>query len=97
MVVTEGLNGRLPNQDLFNSLQLIAERTGGVPVILYDHLNSREFPGRADLNIIPSWVPEIVRNRNEVQEYASNAKNLLRHIGYEARGRGSGVHGLLHQ
>lgn len=97
MAITEGLNGRLPNQDLINSLQLIAERTGGVPVILYDHLDPREFPGRTDLDIVPSWVPDVVRNIKGVQEYASNARNILRHIGYEARGSGSGVHGLFHQ
>jgi len=80
-----------------NSLQVIAERTASVPVILYDHLNPGEFPSRRDLDNIPSWVPEIVRNSNEVKQYTCNAKNVLRHIGYEVRGGGSGVHGLLHQ
>lgn len=90
----EGLNGRLPNQDLINSLRIIAEHTVDVPVIVYDHLDPRESP---DLDIISRWVPAIVRNNRAVKQYAFNARNVLRHVGYEARGGGSGVHGLLHQ
>ncbi|TEB26622.1 Gaa1-domain-containing protein [Coprinellus micaceus] len=36
-VFHEGLNGRLPNQDLINSFERISRFTGGVPVVLYDH------------------------------------------------------------
>ncbi|GJJ12663.1 hypothetical protein Clacol_006907 [Clathrus columnatus] len=32
----EGLNGRLPNQDLMNSVNVVATHTGHVPIILYD-------------------------------------------------------------
>ncbi|KIM87206.1 hypothetical protein PILCRDRAFT_815682 [Piloderma croceum F 1598] len=96
-VFFEGLNGRLPNQDLINSLQVIASRTVGVPVIVYDHLDPREFPSRTDLDIMPAWVPAIAHTNDAVKQYAYNAKNVLRHVGYEARGGGSGVHGLLHQ
>lgn len=96
--IPEGLNGRLPNQDLINSFQIISRHTGGVPVLVYDHLDPREFPDRQDeLSIIPSWVPEFVKTNAEVQEYAMRAKNLIRHVGYQASGRASGVHGLLHQ
>jgi glycosylphosphatidylinositol transamidase len=82
---------------LINSLQVIASRTVGVPVIVYDHLDPREFPSRTDLNIMPAWVPEMAHSNDAMKQYAYNAKNVLRHVGYEARGGGSGVHGLLHQ
>ncbi|TCD68916.1 Glycosyl phosphatidyl inositol protein transamidase complex subunit [Steccherinum ochraceum] len=94
----EGINGRLPNQDLHNSVQLISRHTGGVPVVLYDHLDPRDQPWReAELSIIPSWVPASLKKMSFVQEYAYRAKNLVRHVGYQARGKASGVHGLLHR
>jgi GPI-anchor transamidase subunit GAA1 len=31
------MNARLPNQDLLNSIQIIAQWTGQAPVLLYDH------------------------------------------------------------
>jgi GPI-anchor transamidase subunit GAA1 len=96
--LAEGLNGRLPNQDLINSFQRISRYTGGVPVVLYDHLEPGEFEGaRPDLEIIPSWVPKVLKEQDIVQSYAYRAKNILRHVGYQARGRASGVHGLLHK
>ncbi|KAJ7685379.1 Gaa1-domain-containing protein [Mycena polygramma] len=84
----EGINGRLPNQDLLNSFQHISKWTGGVPVLVYDHLDSPQ-------NEIPSWIPGAYRE--EFREYSYRSKNVLRHIGYQARGKGSGVHGLFHQ
>lgn len=68
-----------------------------VPIILYDHLDPREFPGRTDLDVVPSWLPYALKNDETVKQYALNARNILRHVGYETRGSGSGVHGLLHQ
>ncbi|KAJ8519509.1 hypothetical protein ONZ45_g3586 [Pleurotus djamor] len=93
----EGVNGRLVNQDLVNSFQRIA-RQHGVPVTLYDHLDWRENPAlRTELDSIPAWVPSSIRNHPDVQTYAIQAKNILRHTGYQARGMPSGVHGLFHQ
>lgn len=86
--LSEGLNGRLPNQDLINSFQLISRFTGGVPVFVYDHSDSRE---------LPVWLPGILEHVDGINEYAYRAKNILRHVGYQARGKASGVHGLLHQ
>ncbi|KAJ4487817.1 Gaa1-like protein [Lentinula aciculospora] len=85
-ISSEGLNGRLPNQDLLNSFQHISRRTG-VPVVLYDH---KDEPGL-------EWLPESIRNHREIRTYAAQARNLLRHVRYQASGRGSGVHGLFHQ
>lgn len=85
----EGLNGRLPNQDLLNSFRGISRYTGGVPVILYDHID--------DPPPMPSWVPSTLAQIEPVKEYFIRAKNILRHAGYQARGRPSGVHGLFHQ
>ncbi|THH33887.1 hypothetical protein EUX98_g293 [Antrodiella citrinella] len=97
-VFFEGINGRLPNQDLYNSFQIISRHTGGVPVVLYDHLDPRDIPHReAELSNIPSWVPGFIRNQPFVQEYAYRSKNVLRHVSFQARGQASGVHGLLHR
>ncbi|KAJ3775407.1 Gaa1-domain-containing protein [Lentinula raphanica] len=82
----EGLNGRLPNQDLLNSFQYISRRTG-VPVVLYDHKDEPDL----------GWLPESIRNHRELKTYAAHARNLWRHVQYQASGRGSGVHGLFHQ
>ncbi|KAJ7724460.1 Gaa1-like protein [Mycena maculata] len=84
----EGINGRLPNQDLLNSFHHISKWTGGVPVLVYDHLES----SRSD---IPSWVPGAIHE--EIRAYTYRSRNVVRHIGYQARGTGSGVHGLFHQ
>ena len=98
ILMTEGCNGRLPNQDLLNSFQNIAKYTGGVPVVLYDHLDRRAIPrNRDEIDIVPEWVPTIIRDLNDVREYCHFAKNVLRHVGYQARGKPSGVHGLFHQ
>ncbi|KAI8998654.1 Gaa1-domain-containing protein [Trametes punicea] len=92
----EGLNGRLPNQDLINSVSLISRYTVGVPVIVYDHIDSREdYNNRRSL--LPSWLPEPLKGNADVQEYAARARNIYRHINYQARGAASGVHGLFHQ
>ncbi|KAI0336516.1 Gaa1-domain-containing protein [Cubamyces sp. BRFM 1775] len=91
----EGLNGRLPNQDLMNSVSLIARYTVGVPVLVYDHIDPRE--DRNQPSLLPSWLPEPVKQNAELQEYASRARNVYRHMNYQVRGAASGVHGLLHQ
>ncbi|PCH38174.1 Gaa1-domain-containing protein [Wolfiporia cocos MD-104 SS10] len=97
-VFYEGINGRLPNQDLINSFQLISRYTSGVPVLLYDHFDHRDYPNRRhEVNGLPEWLPDFVKQNEEVNEYIYRAKNILRHVGYQARGRASGVHGLLHQ
>ncbi|KAJ7510073.1 Gaa1-like protein [Mycena galericulata] len=84
----EGINGRLPNQDLLNSFHHISKWTGGVPVLVYDHLDSPQ-------SGIPSWIPSAFHD--EIRTYIYQSKNVLRHVGYQARGSGSGVHGLFHQ
>ena len=79
-----------------NCFQLISRHTGGVPVTVYDHIDHHEFP-HAQLDLLPPWTPDFVKNSEEVREYVDRAKNVLRHVGYQAQGRASGVHGLLHQ
>lgn len=93
-VFFEGLNGRMPNQDLINSFDRIARYTAGVPVTLYEHLDPREEPAA---NKSPSWLPQALYNISEVKSYLYQAKNVVRHMKYQANGRGSGVHGLFHQ
>ncbi|KZT11326.1 Gaa1-domain-containing protein [Laetiporus sulphureus 93-53] len=97
-VFFEGLNGRLPNQDLFNSFQLISRYSGGVPVVLYDHLDTREDNARKDgCSFLPDWFSSFLKQSPALNEYCYRMRNILRHMGYQARGRASGVHGLMHQ
>ncbi|KAI0374870.1 Gaa1-domain-containing protein [Pilatotrama ljubarskyi] len=91
----EGLNGRLPNQDLLNSVSLISRYTVGVPVLVYDHIDPRE--DRNQPGLLPSWLPEPLKTNSDVQEYVTRARNVYRHMNYQARGAASGVHGLFHQ
>ncbi|EKM55142.1 uncharacterized protein PHACADRAFT_143130 [Phanerochaete carnosa HHB-10118-sp] len=95
-VFFEGLNGRLPNQDLINSFQIISRHTGGVPVLVYEHIDQNEFPDLVP-DLVPQWLPDGIRRHDTTKEYAYRAQNVIRHVGYQARGRASGVHGLLHQ
>lgn len=92
----EGVNGRLPNQDLINSVHKISRETGGVPVTVYDNYDLGEFPDK-DSKRIPEWVPAAVRENQQAKEYSYRAQNVMRHGNYQARGRASGPHGLLHQ
>lgn len=93
-VFHEGLNGRLPNQDLINSFRLISHYTGGVPMTVYDHLEPSDSVGQS---VLPSWVPDFIQQSPQLQQYGYRARNVARHIGYQARGMCSGVHGLMHQ
>ncbi|EJD02421.1 Gaa1-like protein [Fomitiporia mediterranea MF3/22] len=93
-VFHEGLNGRLPNQDLINSFQIIAQGTGGVPVVLYDHLDPRDSD---DKSYPPAWVPALIRNNPTALDFSVRARNIARHMYYQASGKGSGVHALYHR
>jgi len=80
-----------------NSFRIISY-TAGVPVVLYDHIEPSEYPGRSQLaDILPRWLPKSLLDVPFVLEYVYRARNILRHFGYQARGKASGVHGLLHQ
>ena len=85
----------MPNQDLINSGTMIAQYTGGIPVILYDHLDV----WRGDYQP-PAWIPEFARrliNKRPVKEYQRLGKNIWRHVKYQAQGKPSGTHGLFHK
>ncbi|KAI0780960.1 Gaa1-domain-containing protein [Trametes elegans] len=91
----DGLNGRLPNQDLLNSVSLISRHSAGVPILIYDHIDPRE--ARNLPSLLPSWFPKALKENPDVQEYAARARNIYRQVNYQARGAASGVHGLFHQ
>lgn len=97
-VFFEGLNGRLPNQDLIKSFEMISTYTGGVPIVLYDHIDPRSQVSPSYKPVyLPSWLPDFLTTSQFVREYDYRLKNIVRHVGYQARGRASGVHGLLHR
>lgn len=91
---SEGLNGRLPNQDLYNSFRIIATHTGNIPVILYDHIDPRDTNERS---YPPSLVPSFMKTNPELLEFSVRARNIARNMYYQASGKGSGVHALYHK
>ncbi|KAL4067915.1 Gaa1-like protein, partial [Scleroderma citrinum] len=96
-VFFEGLNGRLPNQDLINSVRLISHYTAGVPFIVYDHLEPHEFPGRWEATSILANTPDFIRRSPQLKDFEYRTKNIRRHVSYQARGKPSGAHGLYHR
>ncbi|KAF9246149.1 Gaa1-like protein [Melanogaster broomeanus] len=92
-VFFEGLNGRLSNQDLINSVRLISHYTGGVPLVLYDHLDAHDAPQSSLL----AKAPEFMRRSPQFREFEFRVRNVKRHVSYQARGRPSGAHGLFHR
>lgn len=65
-------------------------------MLVYDHSDQSELPDRVP-DFVPKWLPDAIRRNDATKEYAYRAQNVLRHVGYQTRGRASGVHGLLHQ
>lgn len=86
------MNGRLPNQDLLNSLQKISVYTSGVPVVINDRADNQETIER-----LLSWLPHLLRERPDIRKYFCQARNVISQFGYLARGTPSGVHGVFHQ
>lgn len=65
---------------------------------VYDHLEPADLVDQwSKSSVLPSWVPAFVRRSPQLQQYEYRARNVVRHIGYQARGMCSGVHGLFHQ
>ncbi|KZO97693.1 Gaa1-domain-containing protein [Calocera viscosa TUFC12733] len=98
----EGLNGRLPNQDLLVCAQIIGRWTGGVPVILHNTVDEL----RQDLRIpawaqwtgaAGEWVWKEIVNRRALKEWEYRAQNMAEQAAWMATGRASGVHGVFHQ
>ena len=98
-VVLEGLNGRLPNQDLLRSFRRISRGTGGVPVILYDRLDPKEADSilKPVVNLLPTWIPGRASVIQSLENYLYFSANVLQQANYQARGIGSGTHALFHQ
>lgn len=93
--LSEGLNGRLPNQDLMNSVVRIAGSTG-VPTVLYDNIES------SASYVVPRWLGSLLivgqwTKHPLFKNYLFQASNVKRHVQYEGLNRGSGVHGLFHK
>ena len=58
---------------------------------LYDHLDPQV--GSTQVQS----PKKLIYNIPEANSYLYQARNVVRHLQYQARGRGSGVHGLFHQ
>ncbi|KAK8864688.1 hypothetical protein IAR55_001940 [Kwoniella newhampshirensis] len=79
----EGVNGRLPNQDVVNTVAHVARHAGGVLPRYHDipdeHIELKGIP------YTPSWLGN----------YLLAAKHLLHHCAFTALGRATGAHGVL--
>jgi glycosylphosphatidylinositol transamidase len=76
------VNGRLPNQDVFNSIAHIARYSGGVQTRVH--------------NIDIDSEPDLQKRYPKfVKEYLLAAKHLVHHFYYNALGKPSGAHGVL--
>jgi glycosylphosphatidylinositol transamidase len=76
----EGVNGRLPNQDVFNTIAHVARYGGGVQTRVHDIDNE------------PEWLQRYPRL---VKDYLLAGKHLVDHFYYNALGKPSGAHGVL--
>ncbi|CAE6483083.1 unnamed protein product [Rhizoctonia solani] len=103
-VYFEGLNGRLPNQDLLNSVLNIARYSNGVSVLAYDILDHLRTDHPSDfgswMNYLWTYVPKTIQkllNDPNMKLFENRADIVSRGIAWQASGRASGVHGLFHQ
>lgn len=64
-------------------------------MLLHDNYDPNDSNWRDPLATV--WLPRVIRNNERVKDYIYRARNLLRHVSYQARGHPSGIHGLLHQ
>ncbi|CUA74928.1 GPI transamidase component GAA1 [Saccharomyces cerevisiae S288c] [Rhizoctonia solani] len=103
-VYFEGLNGRLPNQDLLNSVLNIARYSNGVSVLAYDILDHLRTDHPSDfgpwMSYLWTYVPKPIQqllNDPNLKLFGNRADIVSRGIAWQASGRASGVHGLFHQ
>ncbi|CAE6490373.1 unnamed protein product [Rhizoctonia solani] len=103
-VYFEGLNGRLPNQDLLNSVLNIARYSNGVSVLAYDTLDHLRTDHPYDfgpwMRRLWTYVPlsaQKMLNDPNLKLFENRADIVSRGIAWQASGRASGVHGLFHQ
>ncbi|QRW27475.1 GPI transamidase component GAA1 [Rhizoctonia solani] len=103
-VYFEGLNGRLPNQDLLNSVLNIARYSNGVSVLAYDALDHLRTDHPYDFGprtaALWNYLPKVARkmlNDPNMKTFENRAGIVSRSIAWQASGRASGVHGLFHQ
>ncbi|CAE6465896.1 unnamed protein product, partial [Rhizoctonia solani] len=103
-VYFEGLNGRLPNQDLLNSVLNIARYSNGVSVLAYDILDHLRTDHPSDfgpwMSYLWTYVPKSIQqllNDPNLKLFENRADIVSRGIAWQASGRASGVHGLFHQ
>lgn len=64
-------------------------------MLLHDNYGPDDNDWRDPLLILR--LPSVLKNNERVKDYVYRARNLLRHVSYQARGHPSGIHGLLHQ
>ncbi|KAH7889395.1 Gaa1-like protein [Phlebopus sp. FC_14] len=93
----EGLNGRLPNQDLLNSVRLISHYTGGVPMVIYDYLEEHETLFSSENTRFMPKMLDFIRQSPQLSALQHRARNVVRHVSYQSRGEPSGAHGLFHR
>ncbi|KAK4687828.1 GPI-anchor transamidase subunit GAA1, partial [Tremellales sp. Uapishka_1] len=79
---SEGVNGRLPNQDIINTVSRVARHTGNIDIRYHNIPN----------NVVPLG-PSLLEN--QIGKYILASTHLLRHFFFMALGRASASHGVL--
>lgn len=80
-VFYEGINGRLPNQDIPNTIAHVGKWAGGLEMRLHDVDDT--------VPDLPGWVT------GALGTYIVGARHLWEHYRYAALGKASGAHGVL--
>ncbi|CDZ97058.1 Glycosylphosphatidylinositol anchor attachment protein GAA1 [Phaffia rhodozyma] len=94
----EGTNGRLPNQDVLNSVSTIAQYYTQIPVQLYKL--SADLPSLDEFSTAWPRLSKIIRSSGTwhlLASYAREARGLWEHWFWAGLGRSSGVHGAFLQ
>lgn len=94
---SEGNNGRLPNQDLLNTISDIAQYRVSLPVRLYQTPSELEPVTAAFLPASLAALVERLGRLESVQRYWRAARGLAQHWSWAGLGRSSGVHGVFLQ
>ncbi|PWN50280.1 ALG3-domain-containing protein [Violaceomyces palustris] len=94
----EGPNGHLPNLDVYNTLQRVVERVGGIPFGPHSHHERHDGSYiQKVLDPVGSFFSLPWLNHGSLQVYESGIRSAAAQMSVQSANRPSGVHGLFHR